>query len=266
MKCDKCSSQAVVYQKYSGMHLCTAHFQDDVHRKIRGTLRESGIFARGAKLAVAMNGSAESAVLIYVLKNLFSNRKDFELVAIMIDEGIAGFRHQALDCAIQLANELHIPFIVKHFKDAFGVTIDELHETRSTCHICKSMRKDLLNNTAEMVGANALAIGSNLDSEAAEIMAGYLSEDIEGLPDTPSCNRKEEFQLIKPLRRIPAKEVELYAKCFGIRFASVPCPYASGLLMDIKKELEGFEERHPGTNYALLRSLERMVELQPLAR
>lgn len=261
MKCDKCSAPASVYQKYSGMHLCTAHFQEDVHRKIRGTLRESGVFAHGAKLAVAVNGSADSAVLIYVLKSLFENRRDIDLIAVMIDEGIAGYSPLALDSAIKLANELHVPFEVLRSKDAFAVAIDELHDTEVLCSICKSMKRELLEKTAFKAGAEALAIGSNLDAEAAEIMTGYLSGAIDGISEVSTRDKREEIQVIKPLRRIPAEEVRLYAEIHEIGSAASPCPYARGLLTDVEKELKDFEARHPGTNYSLLRMKERMEEL-----
>ena len=271
MKCDKCTASAIIYQKYSGMHLCARHFQEDVHRKIRESLRESGIFGHGAKIAVGVNGSADSAVLIYVLKSLFSNRNDIELVAIMIDEGIVGYSHHALDYAIRLANELHVPYVIKSFIDAFGETIDGLHDIRELCSICKSMRNKLLLRTAVEVGATALATGNNLDTESAEIMLRYLSGDIEDTADVSSIsstlgvhshNTGEQIPIIKPLRRIPAEEARLYAKNQRTPFASVPCPYARGLLADVKKELRDFEAKHPGTNYSLLRMQERVVKLR----
>lgn len=265
MKCDKCSAAAVIYQKYSGMHLCAAHLQEDANRKIRGSLRESGIFAHGTKLAIAMNGNVDSAVLICVLKGLFANRRDIDLIAIMIDEGIAGFRPQALEDAVSLANELRVPFAVKRFEEAFGFTIDELHDNAEACSICKSMKNKLLKRTAIEAGADALAAASNLDEEAAEIMTRYLSGAIDGVsdaPDAPSNKGGEEIPVIKPLRRIPADEVRLYAEILGIRFKTTVCPHAGGLLADAKKELEGFESRHPGTNYSLLRSIERMADLR----
>lgn len=265
MKCDKCSAAAVIYQKYSGMRLCAAHFQEDANRKIRGALRESGIFAHGAKLALAIDGSANSAVLIHVLRSQFPNRRDIDLMAIMIDEGIAGYRPQALDEAVRQAFEHHVPFVVARFEDAFEVTIDELHDSVEICSICKSMKNKLLKRTAAEVGADALAAGSSLDDEAAEIMAGYLSGAIDGAfnaPDASSKNEGREIPVILPLRRIPAEEVRLYAEILGISFKTKVCPHAGGLLTDVKKELGGFESRHPGTNYSLLRSVERVGDLR----
>lgn len=51
-KCDKCQSSAIIYQKYSGMRLCQAHFDQDVHRKIRESLRQTGLFGRGVRVAL----------------------------------------------------------------------------------------------------------------------------------------------------------------------------------------------------------------------
>ena len=46
-KCDKCQSSAIIYQKYSGMRLCQAHFDEDVHRKIKRACARQG-FSAGA--------------------------------------------------------------------------------------------------------------------------------------------------------------------------------------------------------------------------
>ncbi|HOV52529.1 MAG TPA: tRNA lysidine(34) synthetase TilS, partial [Methanothrix sp.] len=74
--CDKCCSKAIIYQRYSGMHLCQAHFDEDVHRKIRESLRQTRLFGRGERVAVGLSGGGDSATLLYVLKNMFSRRKD----------------------------------------------------------------------------------------------------------------------------------------------------------------------------------------------
>jgi len=199
-----------------------------------------------------------------VLKSLFANRRDIDLMAIMIDEGIAGYRPQALDYAVKLAGEYHVPYVIKRFEDAFEATIDEVRDDDETCSFCKSMKNRLLKRTAIEAGAEALAVGSNLDAEAAEIMRAYLSGAIYGVSDVPSRDKREDIQVIKPLRRIPADEVRLYAEIHEIGFSSSCCPHDRGLLTDIKKELRGFEARHPGTNYSLIRSRERIEKLRPM--
>ncbi len=259
MKCDKCSANAVMHQRYSGMSLCRAHFQEDVHRKIRETLRESKLFGCGARIAVALDGSADSATLIYVLKNLFSNRKDIELIAVMIDEGIEGYRPEAMSFAKRLAEQLKVPTVIKRFQDYFGVDMDKLAAgNEEPCDICKALKRSLLYSTAQEIGANAIATGQCLDDEACEIMDSYLRGDTE----VQSLRRdKYAIPTIRPLRRVPANEVTLYAAANDLCFGSMICPHARGMCTDARRELREFEARHPGTNYSLLRSLERISSL-----
>jgi tRNA(Ile)-lysidine synthase TilS/MesJ len=262
MKCDKCSAGAIIHQRYSGMSLCRMHFYEDVHRKIRETIRESGIFGHEAKIAVALNGGAESLVLIHVLKSLFLNRMDIELFAITVDEGIEGYRPKSIECARRTAEKLEVPFTIKAFSDAFGTTIDEVAAAREPCYkepcgICEAGRNELLNRAAIEVGANAVATAHSLDAEAGEIMLRYLRGHFEGWLKQDA---KSEVPVIRPLRRIPAKETRLYAKTRGLPFNRHSCPYACGMRWSVRRELRGFEIRHPGTNYSLQSSILRMKD------
>ena len=47
MKCDKCGKEAVIYQRYSGMHLCAAHEIADVERKVKKRMRQERWSSRG---------------------------------------------------------------------------------------------------------------------------------------------------------------------------------------------------------------------------
>ena len=86
-KCDKCQRGAIIYQRYSGKHLCREHFEEDVHRKIKETLRKTGLFSHGSRIALGLDGGRKSATLAFVLKNLFIHRRDIDLLAVIIDEG-----------------------------------------------------------------------------------------------------------------------------------------------------------------------------------
>jgi uncharacterized protein (TIGR00269 family) len=66
-------------------------------------------------------------------------------------------------------------------------------------------------------------------------------------------------QRIKPLCEIPEKETSLYAYVKGIRFQSMPCPYASEALRnDARMMLNVMEEKHPGIKFTIFKSIERI--------
>jgi uncharacterized protein (TIGR00269 family) len=267
-KCDKCRSSAIIFQRYSGMHLCSVHFDEDVRRKIRESIRETGVFARRARVAVALSGGKDSSVLLCVLKDLFSKRKDVELVAIMIDEGIEAYRPKTLGFAKALAERLEVPCVIRSLKEAFGVTADEVasqEQDQSTCSFCSVMKKGLLNKAARELNADALATGHNLDDEAQVVFQSYIKGDIDSLFRLkPRRPQPGQVPWIKPLRRIPEEETALYATMHGLSFDSMVCPHAKDAMCpEVKNMLNDFEARHPGTKYSLLRSLDRMLDLQP---
>ena len=90
IRCDRCSGRAVIFQKYSGKHLCPRHFEEDVHRKVKEVLRTYRVFGKPCRIAVAVSGGKDSTSLLAILHHLFSSREDVELLAVSIDEGIEG--------------------------------------------------------------------------------------------------------------------------------------------------------------------------------
>jgi uncharacterized protein (TIGR00269 family) len=248
IECDKCRAKAAVYQRYSGMRLCPAHFKDDVHRKIRESIRETGVFAHKAHVAVALSGGKDSSVLLYALKDIFSKRKDIELIAVMIDEGIEGYSPKRLDFGRALARRLEVPYVIRRLGD---VEMDGLN--------------GLLSSTARELDADALATGHNLDDEASSILSSYLKGDIDGLFLLSPCRRTpDEVRTIKPLRRVPGEETALYAAlhCPGhLDSGSRPCK-GDVMRMEVRNVLNDFEARHPGTKYSMLRSLDRVLALR----
>ena len=267
--CDKCNARAVIYQRYSGMHLCRSHFDDDVHRKVREALRETGIFGKGSKLAIDLDGGKNSSSMLYILKNLFSRRRDIEMVAVLVDEGIFSYRSKTLENSRSLAEQLEIPHITKSFQDAYQVTTDEIaSKIRSgpPCTFCGDMKRALLNRSSLELKADVLVTGDTLDREAQTIMQSYLRGEVDRIF---TLQQQYRFQgmvpVIKPLRRVPEREVALFAVTHNLSPSdSCPCPYLGDpMRQEVKKNLDDFEGKHPGTKYSLLRSMERLVQLKP---
>jgi len=246
-KCDKCPQSAIIYQKYSGKHLCRVHFEEDVHRKIRETLRKTGLFGPGSRIAVGLDGGRKSTTLAFVLKNLFIHRRDIDLLAVIIDEGKKS--GPTADQARRVAEQLGLPCILK----SLPLLPDE------TPYIVHSARKrELFFGTAEENGAGILATGETLDDEALKIFISYLQGDVDAVVRESSEQEEQSVAWIKPLRRIPEKEVRLYAIGRDLGFENAAKLSNTDTLRAAGKRLLcGFDRRHPGTNYSLLRGLEK---------
>lgn len=265
MKCQRCSKSAVIYQKYSNAHFCGTHFISDVERKIKRDIRKFRMVERGDRIVVALSGGKDSIVLLHLLHKIFNNRKDLELSAITIDEGIKGYREHTLEHAVNLTRHLDIPHTIKSFRDIFGTSLDELTRKKehAACTLCGVLRKNLLNKTARELGADKLAMGHNLDDEAQTIMMNYLRGDMDRLKRMiPNVKQPNLVMRIKPLRSIPEKEVALYGFLNDLPVSLDECPYAGEALRnEIREMLNNYEVKHPGTKYSLLGGFETISEV-----
>ena len=256
MKCDKCSAPAVLFQRYSGLHLCKKHFLADVEKKIKREVRKEKI---EGTLAIAFSGGKDSAVVLSVLNDLFSHR-GVDIVAISVDEGITGYRENALESAAILVAELGVRWEVATFEQYFGVRVDRVSER--PCTVCGILRRSLLNRLAKAVGASTLATGHNLDDEAQTVQMNYLRGDIDRLLRLDHQAKEGLVRRVKPLKYIPEKEVALYAILKGIPINLDECVFSAGVFRaEVRDMLNDLELRHPGTKYSLVRGLERILQL-----
>lgn len=218
---------------------------------------------------MAVSGGKDSSALLHMLKQIFSNRKDIEMIALLVDEGIAGYREKTLAAGREVAQSLDVEHRTISFLEAFGITTDEVAATdpvQAPCTYCGVMRKTILNRAAREMGAIALVTGHNLDDEVQTIMLNYMRGDVERLFRlVPKSTKAGMIPRIKPLRRVPEREVAVYAMTHGLYPAgSGSCPNVPrSMRLEVKSMLNEFEYRHPGTKYSILRGFDRLRELAP---
>jgi uncharacterized protein (TIGR00269 family) len=264
IKCKKCNHDAIIFQKYSGMHLCKKHFVADIERKIKLTIRQEYIIRKNDVIAVALSGGKDSSVALYVMHKILGNRPDIEIVAVSVDEGIEGYRSNTLEVAKNLTRTLGIRHIIRSFKEAHGVTMDELaalEREKGTCSYCGVLRNSILNRAALDIGATKLVTGHNLDDEAQTILLNHLRGDVDRMVRFSQPAAIEGLVLrAKPLRNIPEKEVALYALVNSLPVDFSECPYAGEALRgEVREMLNNFEIKHPGTKYSLLRGFDKLA-------
>ena len=259
MRCDKCYHTAIVHQKYSGMHLCKMHFEEDVERKVKQSIRRYKMIEQEDIIAVALSGGKDSTVVLHILHSLFKDRPDIRLIAISIDEGIHDYREKTLKTAKQVCKKLSILHETTSFEDQFGLTIDQMANLgeRAPCTYCGVFRRVTLNRTAKALGATKLATGHCLDDEAQAVLMNLLRGDIRRLVRLVHAKKPGLVPRIKPLRNVPEKEVALYALVKELPILFDECPYAHiSLRAEIRDMLNVFEVKHPGTKYSLMKSFD----------
>ncbi|MEM3673339.1 MAG: TIGR00269 family protein [Candidatus Bathyarchaeia archaeon] len=274
MNADVCTvckrAEAFFFRRYSGEKLCRGCFTKSIEEKVRATIAKYQMFKFDDKIAVAVSGGKDSVSLLHVLAKIERDYPKASLAAITVDEGIKGYRDEALHIAAENCKKLGVEHHVTSFKELYGCTLDEIvkrlkekkDEGLTPCAYCGVLRRKALNITARKLGADKIATAHTLDDEVQTFLLNIFHGDIMRIarekPVTDE-NHPKLVQKVRPFCEIPEKETALYAYIKKIKFQSMPCPYASEALRnDIRMMLNRMEEKHAGIKFTIFKSVEKM--------
>jgi len=254
--CSKCGRRpSIYYRPYSGERLCGPCFKESLRERVERTISKYDMLRFDSRVAVGISGGKDSLGLLHMLKDIEGKYPRSELVAVSIDEGVSGYRNEAIAIATEACGRLGVEHHVLSFRDLFGVTMDGIaSEPRelSPCSYCGVLRRRALNEAARRVDADRLATAHNLDDMAQTTMLNVLRGDMNRLALMhPGGNKLPGFvRRVKPYCEVPERESTLYAYLMGFRFQELPCPYApEAMRNDVRGFLNRMEEKRPGTKF-----------------
>jgi len=266
MKCDQCENSAVYTRKYSGQKLCSKCFSNSIVRKTAKTISKHKMIKNNELVAVAVSGGKDSLALLKIIHEMSSSH-NFRIKAITIDEGIPGYRNEALEIVEKFCGELDVEHKVYSYKDLFELTLDEAldmreNEKTSSCSICGTLRRRAIDHAAKDIGADVIATGHNLDDTLQTFVINMLSGDTNKIgwmdPDTSSNSLRK----IKPFCEIYESEIVFYAFTNDIPFQSEPCPHMNeGIRTEIREFLNSLEKQHSGIKNNLYQSVLRVSNI-----
>ncbi len=265
MRCSACARPAIVDAPYRGGHLCDAHLRASVEERFRREMhRQLPGFRRGT-VAVALSGGKDSSVALALAAAYFARRPTVTVVAVSVDEGIAGYRGAGLQAAARLCASLGVEQRVVRAQEELGTTTDALaHRLGGTppCSYCGVWRRQLLNRAARETGADALVLGFNLDDLAQTVLMNLVHGDLDRLVRMAPHRRRQPGLVprVAPLATVPEREVYLYARSRELPFDHGECPHAGRAQRNLFRRIVWeLEEAQPGTRQALLSTHEQLV-------
>jgi len=262
--------EAVFMRRYSGEKLCGRCFCKSIESKVRGTISKYEMFEPKDKIMVAVSGGKDSVTLLHILTKIEKAFPDAALSAVTVDEGIKGYRDEALKVAKKNCRKLGVEHVVTSFKEMYGYTLDEIvnlirnkkKKGLTPCSYCGVLRRRALNTAAREAGVDKLATAHSLDDETQTMLLNIIHGDalrIARAKPVLTVIHPKLVQRVKPVCEVPEKEIAFYAYLRRIEFQSIPCPYAqTALRNDIRTMLNRMEEKHAGTKFTVFRSVERI--------
>ncbi len=261
VRCIKCDNRAIYYRAYSGEKLCNSCFCSSIIEKVKRTIAKYDLLKYGDAIGVAVSGGKDSLTLLRILNEL-SKPHASKIFAITIDEGIYGYREEAIDICKNFTEELNIPHHIFSFEELFGFSLDDVIKIRkskfSACSVCGILRRRALDIAAKELKVDAIATAHNLDDFLQTFMINLLNGDIDRIKWlNPLIKPRSEFVVrrVKPLMEIYEKEIALYAFLKNTQFQTVTCPYMNeSIRSEIRLMMNSLEDEHPGIKYSALNS------------
>ncbi len=263
MKCSYCNSKAIYHRRYSGEYLCRKHFLQSIEEKTRRTIRE--ILRPDIKLGLAVSGGKDSLALSYIIKKITEPYPQTKLVALMVDEGIPGYRDESLKAAIKMLDKWEIEYRIGRLDTIYSFRLIDIVKEENknmSCTYCGVFRRRILDAMARKEKVDYLFTGHNASDFAQTVLLnitqGNLRHLVYELAPSPGVTPR-----IYPLKYILEQEVTLYAFLRDIKYHDEPCPYTRySLRNDIRNFLSELERKRPGITYNIVRigdKLKRMT-------
>lgn len=271
-ECDVCGKEATYFRPYSGERYCDNCYVKAIEKRVQHTISKHRMLRPDDKVALALSGGKDSVSLLHILSGLEKRFPRSKMVAITIDEGIEGYRSEAVEIAEENCEKLDVEHHVYTFKGLYGYALDEIaYVARQKgkpfiCSYCGILRRKALNVAAKKLNAAKLVTAHNLDDEVQSMVMNLLRGDLASLSrEEHELDEGEELiPRVKPLREVPEREVALYAFLKKIRFQSLRCNYLeTSLRSDVRGFLNTLETKHPGMKFTIYRSFEK---IKPLLR
>ena len=252
MQCSRCSRDAIVFQPYSGLHLCGQHLIADVEAKAKKVIRAQSWLIPGDHIAVLLSGDESSSALLYFLKQLTAQRQDIRISAIIVAEGLSSCSDTSR--AKRIAEHLDTEFLEVPLSEKTGIrteTVTGINPDISSLPVLPASHPAQLERIAHQHGITKIAWGLCLDEAAGIVLGNVIRGDAEKL--IRSKSGLDLLIRICPFISVTASEVSLYAALCGFGNEQISSPdQGDGLHKDTIAMLDIFTNNHPATKYALL--------------
>jgi cytoplasmic tRNA 2-thiolation protein 1 len=268
--CSACKRNPGYYRReYEGSILCKSCFKESLERKVRKTISQWNMFSPQDHVAVAVSGGKDSLTLLMILNKLTKRFPRTRITAVTVDEGIAGYREEAVDLSQRYCKEMGIAHEIVSFEDLFGYGLDDFLKQKqkrmTACSYCGVWRRKAINLAAKKVGATKIATAHNLDDIVQTYMLNLFQGDAERFVRfSPVLKDPRDLFLtrVKPFCEIPEREIVMYGYTEDLQFQTASCPYMTEALRnELRSIINKLELSHPGLTFSAYRAMQKLRTL-----
>lgn len=232
------------------LNRCRKNLRRDVGRAI-GDFK---MIEDGDLVMVCLSGGKDSYTMLDILVNLQKHAPiNFRLHAVNLDQKQPDFPEHILP---DYLTKEGIEFTILE-QDTYSVVVDKIEEGKTYCGLCSRLRRGILYNHAEAIGATKIALGHHRDDIIETLFLNmFYGGRLKAMPPKLLSDDKRNV-LIRPLAYCKEKEIARYAQLRN--FPIIPCNLCGSQdnmqRQAIKSMLQSWDRQFPGRVESIFRSI-----------
>jgi tRNA 2-thiocytidine biosynthesis protein TtcA len=229
-----------------------------LERSLGQAIGDFTLIEPGDRILVGVSGGKDSWALLHLLRRLRQRAPvDFELLALNVDQGFAGFRADLIED--YLARE---GYAYELRSARINLTVKEKIQPGDTfCSLCARLRRGALYKYADELSCNKIALGHHADDFIETLLLNlFFNGQIKAMHPALRA-RNGRHTVIRPLVYVWEEEIVEYTRALGFPVVCCACPGCKDPTLQrhrVKKLLGELERVHPGLKRSLLGALSRV--------
>lgn len=187
-------------------------------RDVGRAVGDYSMIKEGDKIMVCLSGGADSYTMLDIIIHLQKVAPiNFDIIAVNLDQKQPGFPEHVLP---EYLENLGVNYKVVE-SDTYSIVNEKLKEGQKTCWLCSRMRRGILYNTAEELGATKIALGHHSDDIVETMFMNMMQgSSLRAMPPKLLSDDKRNI-VIRPLAYCREKDIKAYAELR--KFPIIPC-------------------------------------------
>ena len=237
--------------------------QKNLRRDVGRAIVDFNMIEDDDLVMVCISGGKDSYTLLNILQSLQKYAPiKFRIHAVNLDQKQPGFPEHVLP---QYLEELQIDYKIIE-QDTYSIVKEKIPEGKTYCGLCSRLRRGILYNYAESLGADKIALGHHRDDIVETLFLNmFYGGNLSAMPPKLLSDDKRNI-VIRPLAYCKELEIDRYAKLMN--FPIIPCDLCGSQnhlqRQSIKSMLRQWDKKNPGRIESIFRSITN-VSLSQLA-